>query len=313
MEQKTRKDSLELPGSVRVLVDPSAVSTKSSFVEHDAIKVVEKTTVAAHAFDESSGHIFALSHSFRALPLSSERRLQIDLLFALSQLRTQQSSAWPSTEISQIVKNATWLGCFLSFCGADATAAARLIFTYATWRAQNHEVVPAAIARCDPPLLEFTEVCGGSLQRQQQYRSARTVAVLRDVRVLSRLVSEHNLSTIVLAQVESLERLLLSSANVREGGVHIVQDLSQMSTRLAFQMAEPSRMLVQATAARFVITSFPIKLRKILIVDAPYAFSALFAAAKQALPFAKADSIVFLNRPQAVHELREMFGETILT
>lgn len=266
---------------------------------------------SVHEFDQSSGHIFdASSHS--ALPLSPVRRLQIDTVFALAQLRTQQTSAWPSAEVSQIVKNATWLGCFLSFCSDNADDAARLILTYATWREQNREPVPAAIARCDPPLLEFTEVRGGSLQLDPKYESARTVAVLRDVRVLSRLVSEHSLSTIVFAQLESLERLLLSSANVREGGVHIVQDLAQMSTRLAFQMAEPSRMLVQATAARFVTTAFPIKLRKIVIVDAPFAFSALWAAAKQALPTARADSVIFLNRPQAIPELREMFGEPIL-
>ena len=85
-----------------------------------------------------------------------------------------------------------------------------------------------------------------------------------------------------------------------------------MSSWFAAKMMEPSRMVVQGLAARFLTSAFPLKLRQVIIVDAPAAFSALWTAVKAMLPSALAESVVFLSRPQAGGKLEEMFGHPVL-
>jgi len=267
----------------------------------------------------------------RRIP-SPTQRLLVEVIFELQALRTKQENQhtclqWPSAEISCVVKNPKWLDCFISACDGRVVDAASLLLAYASWRADTtsasslmlDQPVPAALARHEPPLVECIEVAGdrrgghaACSAQGARYPAPFVVAVVRDVRVLSGLLEEYTLLSVVAHQIGELERLLCSSAAARLGGVHLVQDLQHMSSWFAAKMMEPSRMVVQGLAARFLTSAFPLKLRQVIIVDAPAAFSALWTAVKAMLPSALAESVVFLSRPQAGGKLEEMFGHPVL-
>jgi len=228
------------------------------------------------------------------------REAQIELIFRLS-LSTQHRA-----EVERVLQMPTLLQCFLTVCDKDPQRGAELISSYASWRSAHSALL------ADPPPFDALPLRSPPLAVEVIETGTCAIALVRDCIKLGELIDAHGLVGVLNAHVHALERLLEQSSAARHGGIHVVQDLREMSTAFVVRMVDPQHLATQARAARFLLGAFPTKWPAVFIVDAPKAFGVLWRAAKAFLPTALADSVQFLQRPLAHAQLESFYGRPVL-
>ena len=109
----------------------------------------------------------------------------------------------------------------------------------------------------------------------------------------------------------TLSRRRCESRAALHAGVVLVQDLSTFDMRLAARLLTADALSAQVQLARMIFFGYTVRWRLIL-VDAPRAFAALWAILKNALPESISSCISFVHRPSAPAELNAMLGRPVL-
>lgn len=224
----------------------------------------------------------------------------LDLLAVLSRILATEEPVGRNA-VQRVMADACLLRCFVDASSNDSEAAARLVLSYASWCALG--LAPSDDER---PLK-----AGDKLLVEVVHTADPVVAVVRDVRVLARLLDDFSFEKIICSHVARIERLLHTSEAARRHGISVVQDLSEMDTALVKRLLDPRVLLAQSRAARFLIGSFPVRWASLVFVDAPSAFHGLWRAVKKFFP-AEFAQVRFVNRPDAERELEQLFGRAIL-
>ena len=235
-------------------------------------------------------------------PLADEfSRETVDTMFVLQRRCTQCGPAERAV-VLRLVAAPDMLRCFITARSGDVDAAAEQVLAYASWCAvglgPSEDLRP--LTSHGNPLLHILA--------DHRSLDAPPIIVVRDIGVLNELLQIHSFEAVVGSHVALLERLLIESPAARRHGVSVVQDLSQMSLSLISRVSDPRMLLAQGRAARFLTGAFPIKLSKVVIVDAPMLFGGLWRAVSQFLPVEVASSTRFLYRPDSGRELEQIFG-----
>ncbi len=206
--------------------------------------------------------------------------------------------------IRAVTADARWLKCFAAACDQDASAAATLVCTFASWQPELAQLSADQLqAILDAGLIQILPDVGSG---------GAAVAVIHDIRVLGRLLDAHGLDVVIAAHVVQLKRLLESSAAARAHGVSLVQDLATLDLALVRRMMDPRSLRAQAQAARFLLSAFPVRWHLIVVVDAPASFGMLWKAASVFLPTSFANSVQFLSRPSAASRCEHLFGRPVI-
>mmetsp|Transcript_41123 Transcript_41123/g.68359 ORF Transcript_41123/g.68359 Transcript_41123/m.68359 type:complete len:227 (-) Transcript_41123:139-819(-) len=198
--------------------------------------------------------------------------------------------------------DAKWLQCFLAACDGQVDVASRLLLSYASW-CEVSWLQPSSDYN-DILATRFIDILPSD-------NNDTVIAVMRDVRVLGQLLDTYSFDKIVGAHVNQLRHLLESSASARQG-VSMVQDLADLNVSLVGRLMDPRKLHIQAQAAHFLLSAFPVRWGTVIVVDAPSSFNTLWQVARRFLPNAFAEAVQFVTRPDALQYCEQEFGRRVL-
>jgi len=207
-------------------------------------------------------------------------------------------------KIESVLSDTEWLQCFWVACDRDAEATAARVRSCASWSQDL----------CDPEEAQVAEILSAGLIDilPGGGDDCAVVTVVRDIRIISKLLQTHSFQQLITAHLVQLKRLLKTSARAREHGVSMVHDLSRLNWALVGSMTDPRNLQAQLQAARFLFTAFPVRFETIVVVDAPSSFGMLLNAVKAVAPGAIPKPLQFVSRPEAQIHCERIFGQPVL-
>ena len=283
-----------------------ANSPKKIIIPTKSIRVVARSNAPSereHKNVASSERAHISSAGTSAIVDDDEWRAVVALTCALRSRLHVATDPIEQCALEQLMQTPEWMRCFVRR-NEDVQAATKAALLYTSYAPSGTKPASAVEAM---PWLSVGDAHLVELLAAPD-STGRPIGLVRDVSMLSTLLSRGSFDQIAAAHLWRLKELLTSSVSAQQRGVTLIQNLSQLSAKLQLQLLEPRTMVAQARIMRYIFSCFPIRWGTLIVIDAPSVFAPVWRAVKEFLPEYVVQSVQFLKSPCSA-ELVALVGE----